>query len=170
MESYIHYEFLLLIQSLYTGAALLLIYSCLLVLRRLFSHSRGWVMAEDLIYWLFTGCFLAARLYDKNQGIPRLFLAAGLLLGAFSAKKLVEPVFISLGVKILEYPVKIVKILIKRLLFLAERCKISVCEFAKRWGKCPLRKAFHPHAKKNAKRSWQFGRVRQKETKKENRV
>lgn len=127
-------------------------------------------MAEDLLYWFFAGVFLSVRLYDENQGIPRLFLAAGLLLGAFITKKLVEPVFISLGVRILEYPVKIVKILIKRLLFLAERCKISVCEFANRWGKCPIWKAFHLHAKKNAKRSWQFGRVRQKETKKENKI
>ena len=117
MESYIHYEFLLLIQSVYTGAALLLCYSCLLILRRLLPHSRLGVMAEDLIYWLFAGCFLSVRLYDKNQGILRLFLAAGLLLGAFAAKKLIEPVFISLTVKILEYPLKIVKILIKRLLF-----------------------------------------------------
>ncbi|MFQ9158089.1 MAG: spore cortex biosynthesis protein YabQ [Blautia sp.] len=170
MESYIHYEFLLLIQSVYTGAALLLCYSCLLILRRLLPHSRLGVMAEDLIYWLFAGCFLSVRLYDKNEGILRLFLAAGLLLGAFAAKKLIEPVFISLTVKILEYPLKIVKILIKRLLFWAERCKISVCEFASRWGKCPFRKNFHTHAKKNAKRSWQFGRVRQKETKKENRI
>ena len=152
MESYIHYEFLLLIQSVYTGAALLLCYSCLLILRRLLPHSRLGVMAEDLIYWLFAGCFLSVRLYDKNQGILRLFLAAGLLLGAFAAKKLIEPVFISLTVMILEYPLKIVKILIKR------------------WGKCPFRKEFHTHAKKNAKRSWQFGRVRQKETKKENRI
>ena len=124
MSTYIRYETLLFFQSLCTGALLLLFYDLLRAFRAVVRHGGWWTAAEDLLYWVGVSIFGFAYVYQANQGILRSFLLLGLLLGAWICRFTISPLFLKLWIIILGIPVFIVKISIKRLLFLRERGKI----------------------------------------------
>ncbi len=136
------------------GGALLLCYDILVVLRKVIPHCKWVVAAEDIFFWIFAGFTLFAGIYRGNEGKLRNFLFLGSALGfclcrvtlspvfvsvfikilefpVFLMKKTfclcrvtLSPVFVSVFIKILEFPVFLMKKTVKRLLFPVKRCKI----------------------------------------------
>lgn len=92
MSSYIHHEILLFLQSVITGAVLLLCYDVLLVLRKIIPHSGAVRAAEDICFWAAGGILAFTRVYRFNQGILRFFLLIGVVFGFFLIKWLLFPV------------------------------------------------------------------------------
>ena len=72
-----------LLASFLTGAALLLVYDLLRIMRRLVSH-KSWVTGvEDLLFWIGSAIALFAMLYRENSGYIRGFAIGGVLVGMF---------------------------------------------------------------------------------------
>ena len=72
-----------LLASFLTGAALLLVYDLLRIMRRLVSH-KSWVTGvEDLLFWIGSAIALFAMLYRENSGYIRGFAIGGVLAGMF---------------------------------------------------------------------------------------
>lgn len=134
------------------------------ILRRVFPHCTIAVALEDLLYWMGTGFFVFARIYGTNQGILRNFLFLGIFLGAFFCRTVISPIFVKVCTGILGFPVAVVKKIIKRLLFWSGRCKILMTDSVHKG----IRKKFTREMR--AKRGRRFGRCKEKEQKKENRV
>ena len=85
-----------------TGAGLFLFYRVLGIFRWMFPGRRS-VAFFDLLYWILSGSVVFAELYQHNEGVLRLFLLPAVFLGAF-----------------------LMNSLLKRLLFLVKRGKISI--------------------------------------------
>lgn len=85
-----------------TGAGLFLFYRVLGIFRWMFPGRRS-VAFFDLLYWILSGSVVFAELYQYNEGVLRLFLLPAVFLGAF-----------------------LMNSLLKRLLFLVKRGKISI--------------------------------------------
>lgn len=126
MSSYIRYEMLLFLQSVITGAVLLLCYDIFRALRKVIPHSNVMTAAEDLIYWLGCGFVVFAGVYRSNQGILRFFLFLGLGCGVLLCLLTVSPFFVKVCTWILAVPAILLKKMIKWLLFPVRRCKIFV--------------------------------------------
>ena len=124
MSTFIHHELLLLVQTIAAGAVLLLCYDLLIAIRNVFVHSDKAAGAEDLLYWLCCAFFVFSEIYRTNEGILRLFMVLGFLLGAYACHKTIGDIFVKCCTKILEIPVIIIKFLIKWLLFPVKRCKL----------------------------------------------
>lgn len=124
MSTYINREVLLFFQAACVGGALLLCYDILVVLRKVIPHCRWVVAAEDIFFWIFAGFTLFAGIYRGNEGKLRSFLFLGSALGFCLCRVTLSPVFVSVFIKILEFPVFLMKKTVKRLLFPVKRCKI----------------------------------------------
>ena len=103
------------------------------------------------------------RIYVTNQGILRSFVFLGLLLGAILGNAAFRPLFVEICERILAVPVWLVKKIIKVLLFLGKRCKISMSNSAKK-------REVRRNQKTQMKRGRQFDKIREKEQRKENRI
>lgn len=163
MSSYIHHELILFFQSVTMGVVLLLCYSFLIAFRRVIPHHPGVTSAEDIIFWIFAGLAVFVRIYATNQGILRSFVFLGLLLGAILGNAAFRPLFVEICERILAVPVWLVKKIIKVLLFLGKRCKISMSNSAKK-------REVRRNQKTQMKRGRQFDKIREKEQRKENRI
>ena len=126
-------ELLLFAKSVWYGASLLLLYDVLRIFRRVFRHGPIWTAAEDLLYWVFCAVYLFSKFYQENSGILRAYLFAGILLGVFACSASISTPFVRCGAwllnqckKILGFPLKGVKKLIKRLKNQLFRFKIYV--------------------------------------------
>lgn len=167
MSAYIHYEVWLFFQSFVLGAGLLLGYSMLRVIRRIWPHGPAALGLVDILYWLALAMLVFARIYQMNQGILRNFLFFGLLSGAFLTYLTIASAFELICYKILEIPVrfmkKISKKLANRLLFLRKRCKILARQSANQYKNSTGNSLQRKKGKK-------FGKIREKEEKKDNRL
>lgn len=67
--------------SILFGGGLLVVYDIIRGMRRTWVHKNRWVIAEDLIFWLFVGIASFVFLCRYNQGQLRGFFFLGLLLG-----------------------------------------------------------------------------------------
>lgn len=165
MSTYIGYEIWLFLQVLALGAGLLLGYSLLLVMRRLFGHSPAAAGIFDILYWLLCGILVFVKIYRTNQGILRNFLFLGLLTGAFLTHLTIAPTFELICYKILKIPVgfmkKISKKLINRLLFWGKRCKILVRQSANQYKNSTGNSL-------QRKKGRKFGKTREKTKQKDN--
>lgn len=151
-----HRELLLFFQSACLGAALLLCYDILVVLRRLIPHCKAVIAVQDVLFWILAGFALFAGIYRGNEGNLRNFLFLGSIAGFFLCRETISPVFVKVLTTILGIPAFFVEKTVKRLLFPVKRCKIFVKKNAVR--------------KKVSKRSKQVEKSRKKESKKKNRI
>lgn len=167
MSTYIYNEVWLFTQAFIGGAGLLLCYSLLQIMRRLFVHSPAAVGIFDLFYWLAAGLLIFVRIYQINQGILRSFLFLGILSGAVLTYLTIRPVFEKICYIILEVPVRFIKKIskkyINRLLFYGKRCKILVRQSANQY-----KNSTGKHLQ--MRRGRKFGKIREKAKKKDNRV
>lgn len=167
MSAYIWNEVWLFLQSFAGGAALLLCYSLILVIRRIIPHSPAAEGISDLFYWLAAALLAFVRIYRINQGILRNFLFLGMVSGAFLTYLTIKPGFEKICYITLEIPVRFVKKIskkyINRLLFLDKRCKILVRQSA---NQCKNSIGEYLQMRRGRK----FGKIREKTKKKDNRV
>lgn len=119
-------ELILFMKSLWYGAALLMVYDCLRILRRVFSHSNGLVAFEDLLFWTGSSLFLFSRFFRENAGALRAYLfagvAAGMLAWHFSLSSFLVD-FISGRMRKVR---RKILIWVKRLKFWILRCRITL--------------------------------------------
>lgn len=157
------YEMILFLQAVFMGAILFLTYSILTVIRKLLRggfRKSGWL---DILFWLAAVLVIFVRLYETNDGRPRLFYFLGILLGAAVFACWVGPLFEKLCYRIFRVPVRLLKKCINQLLFWKKSCKILVERFWNQY-KNSTGKYF------KAKRGRKLGKIREKEQKKGNRV
>ncbi len=117
-------EVMLFFQAACVGGVLLLCYDILVVFRKVIPHCKWLVAAEDILFWILAGFVLFAGIYRGNEGKLRNFLFLGSFLGFCLCRAAISPLFVSILVKILEFPVFLMKKTVKRLLFPVKRCKI----------------------------------------------
>ena len=81
MSEFLTWQLQFLVKSLFMGLFLRSLYDILIVLRRLSEHGTVRMAVEDFFYW--TGCALCifTLFYYENDGMPRGFAAAGIILG-----------------------------------------------------------------------------------------
>lgn len=83
MSEVIGWEAHFWLYSVVLGAALLLLYDLIRIVRRVFPHKLLAVSMEDFLYWMVSGCFMFRMLYQFNYGIIRWFAVMGMLVGMF---------------------------------------------------------------------------------------
>ena len=99
-------------------------YDCLRVLRSVWHHKRRMIDLEDILFGIGSGIFLFVQYFQDNHGILRVHLLAAVILGILAWNGSFSPYFVrgsSFLLKkcrrILEIPVRIVRIFVKRLKF-----------------------------------------------------
>ncbi len=129
-------ELLLFARALWYGAAMLVAYDCLRILREVISH-KGWVIGmEDILYWAISSLFIFTGLYGQNSGVLRGYFFVGMALGMIVYSWTFSSYFVKGASyllnrlkKILKIPVKAAKKVIKRLKSAALRGKLSMSKF-----------------------------------------
>ena len=67
--------------SVLEGVGLVLVYDAFRILRRIIKHGNIWIGLEDIFYWIFCTIAVFLLLYQKNDGMMRLFTFVGILFG-----------------------------------------------------------------------------------------
>lgn len=80
MSQSIQIEAQLLILSILTGAALMMAYDILRILRMMIPHSWAVIGVEDLLYWCVAGFATFYLLYRENDGSLRMYVIGAVLL------------------------------------------------------------------------------------------
>lgn len=142
MSEQINHEMLLFLSFMRDGILLAFVYSVLQVLRKLIPHARIARAAEDILFGIGCGVYLFCRLYRDNNGIVRFYVIAAAICGIILWKMTAEPLFIGLLLRILEFPVKCLRFLIKRLLFLQRSCRILIIRGWKNMGRSDSSRIF----------------------------
>lgn len=141
-----NHELLLFFCALWMGICLLFCYDWLRILRLIIPHSPTIVAVTDLLYWIGSGIYIFAVMYQKNDGIIRSYAVLGIILGmALYHFTLSEP-FITIAVRIINFPVKIVKKSVKRLIFASRRVRIPLCRFLRKY--MPRKRRYHRRNRK----------------------
>lgn len=74
-------ELIVFLQATLSGNFVYLIYCVIRVLRRIIKHNLIWISVEDFFYWIGTGFFLFARIYETSNGVIRWYFVLGVLIG-----------------------------------------------------------------------------------------
>lgn len=123
-----NHELLLFFCSLWMGVFLLFGYDLLRIIRQLVHHSNFLIGLTDFLFWLGAAVYIFQGMYNKNQGIIRSYSILGIVLGMAAYHFYFSNAFVSICVKMIKFPLKIVKKIIKRLLFGLRRVRISLYE------------------------------------------
>ena len=78
-------EISVFLQAFLSGGIVFFAYCCIRVFRRLIKHNLFFVSAEDIIFWIGTGIYLFAEMYDTSAGSIRWFFVIGALSGGLAA-------------------------------------------------------------------------------------
>lgn len=132
MSTYMNHELLLFFCSMATGVGLLFFYDWIRIVRSIIHHSPRVVSAVDLLYWIVAGIFIFAVMYCQNDGMIRSYAMFGIVLGMLFYHKIVGKKFVHLMVCVIKFPIKILKKPVKRLIFVVERCKITLHRVCRR--------------------------------------
>ena len=66
------------------GVLLFFLYDLLRIIRKLISHSLFAVFIEDIIFWVVASVFVFQMVFEKNDGILRLFFVFALVSGMYT--------------------------------------------------------------------------------------
>lgn len=120
-------EVVFFLHSILMGLVITFAYDWVLIFRKLFTHGRFLMSAEDLIYWFVCGIGVFYMLYRENNGVLRWFAVMGAALGMLFYKLTVKDRFVNIMStcihKILWFLFRIIQIVLKPLkcLFSAAR-------------------------------------------------
>lgn len=123
--------------SIIWGLIILFLYDWLRIFRKLIPHSIFFFAIEDLIFWLIGSLFVFQMIFERNNGILRLFFIFAFLAGMYTYYLLVRDHFVNITVKfitLLFSPIayfikkirKILKIIQKFLKNILKKVKTSV--------------------------------------------
>lgn len=96
MSRNIQIEAQLLLLSIGTGAALMMAYDILRILRLLIPHSWAVIGVEDLLYWCAAGLATFYLLYRENDGSLRMYVIGTVLLTMVAYDRWVSRFFLKL--------------------------------------------------------------------------
>lgn len=85
-------EIFTFLQAILTGNIICLVYNALRVFRRILKHPLFWVSCEDIIFWIWAGFFLFARIHKTSSGSIRWYFVVGALLGSFLTHVLIRKI------------------------------------------------------------------------------
>ena len=75
-------ELLIFKDAFLLGVAMVVVYDCLRLFRRILPHGIIWISVEDFLYWLVSGIMIFLLLYYRNGGAMRLYILLGIGCGA----------------------------------------------------------------------------------------
>jgi spore cortex biosynthesis protein YabQ len=75
-------ELLILKDAFLVGLAMVVVYDLFRLLRRIIPHGVIWISIEDSIYWILFGVLFFVLLYRENDGVMRLYIVIGIIIGA----------------------------------------------------------------------------------------
>lgn len=81
----------LVILAFLYGALLTAMYDVFRILRRLKRHSVMAVALEDLLYWSGCTVLLFGILYEKSNGMLRIFFISGVVIGMLIYDRIISP-------------------------------------------------------------------------------
>lgn len=81
-DSWILDELLIFKDAFLLGVAMVVVYDCLRLFRRILPHGIIWISVEDFLYWLVSGIMIFLLLYYRNGGAMRLYILLGIGCGA----------------------------------------------------------------------------------------
>ena len=151
------HELFFFFQSVLWGMVLLFFYDILRIGRRLFPRRALFVSLEDLLYWIFAGVFLFAKMYQANEGRLRGYSVIAVVLGMVLYSYTVSGRFVSMAVRILEVPIKFLVSVEKRLLSAVRHCKILIVKILR-----SKKRALERRVKRRAGKSQRGGSVEEK--------
>lgn len=117
---YLEADFLL--TSFLCGALMILAYDFFRIFREVADHGTLAMAVEDLLYWLGCSAAVFYLLYEKNNGILRVFFILGVIAGMFCYNHFVSPYIVKGIVWILK---KIIW-LVHRILYIFHRPMVSM--------------------------------------------
>lgn len=79
----IEQEVFIFLQAVLAGNQICLVYNAIRVLRRIFRHNLFWISFEDLVFWIGTGIYLFAKIFQTCNGSVRWYFVVGVLAGGF---------------------------------------------------------------------------------------
>lgn len=89
------------------GGSMGLLYDGLRLFRRMVAHHKGWIQAEDGLYWLFLAPAVFWFLLKENSGEIRFFIFLGLGGGLLLYFCAVSPFVLRVGEGVLRMAAKI---------------------------------------------------------------
>lgn len=96
MSDFITIEVRFFLISILSGIAILVLYDVLRIFRRIVSHHWFFVALEDILFWMISGVFIFAMMYQQNNGTIRGFSILGMLLGMIVYNQSVSPYVVTL--------------------------------------------------------------------------
>lgn len=75
-------QLLVLRQALLLGVQFAVLYDALRLFRRVFRHGMFWISAEDFAYWVYVATAEFMLLYQKSNGVLRIYIFIGTVVGA----------------------------------------------------------------------------------------
>ncbi len=94
------------------GGIMGLLYDGLRLFRRMVPHQKGWVQAEDGLYWLLLAPLVFWVLLRENAGKLRLFIFLGLGGGLVLYFSILSPVVLRVGEGILRLGIRLLRLLV----------------------------------------------------------
>ncbi len=116
-----------LCRTLWWGMVFAAEYDTIRIFRRIVKHKTLLVPAlEDIVYWMYISVKVFSICFYVNDGVIRAFIIAGFIMGAGLYAKALSRYYIKYGVRLINYVIKIVGIIIKPLKFLLSVIKMVV--------------------------------------------
>lgn len=106
-----------MLQALFLGLILYLLYEGIRIIRRVISHGRVSMGIEDFLYWMINTYLIFKLLFKYNYGVIRWFVILGVATGMLICKLTLREWFvdiISKGINKIISPIKKVIITIKK--------------------------------------------------------
>lgn len=113
MADFIFEETSALLYFLAVGAAMAAVYDVFRILRKIIPHNYQALSAEDLVFWIAAGSVIFFLLLFKNNGMFRVYLFLGSILGALiyreTLSRLLVPGITFICEKVVEFCAKLLK-------------------------------------------------------------
>ena len=108
MIDYIIAEIRFFLLCMLDGFLLLMIYDVFRILRRIIKHKDAVVAIEDVLFGIFSGIQIFVLTYRYNNGVIRLFLFVGFLIGILVYNKVFSRSVVSVFVSVLKPIIKFI--------------------------------------------------------------
>lgn len=110
MPDFLYYDILNFSQAMIAGVKLCLVYDGIRVYRRIVTHRKAfWIGVEDIIYWIYAGIELFLLSFETRDGVVRLFIIVGAIVGAAGYQYLIGRFLVKFVAKMLNFPLKLLK-------------------------------------------------------------
>ena len=83
MGGFIRNQASILLDSIFIGMVIMVLYDVLRLFRRIVRHKRFLRDFEDFIFWIIGGFLVFSLVYSKSDGNIRWFIIAGVIFGAY---------------------------------------------------------------------------------------